>query len=111
MGKKGPEHHEPSSVSMLEGFPEFNACKEIFEGIWYQFFQKFQGHDDNITLKFAQGFDGKIVHICNFVMAVSEKTVARVNGFPCHGENWFKNKPIEHTVYTKLLKEEHQYMN
>ena len=41
MGMKVVEFHEPDYVSMLEGFPEFNACKEIFEGTSYQFFQKF----------------------------------------------------------------------
>ena len=61
MGQKGAECHDPSSISMLEGFPEFNACKEKFEGTWYQFFQKFQGYDDEITLYFTQGFDGKVV--------------------------------------------------
>ena len=65
MGWKGATRHEPSFVSVLEGFPEFNACKEIFEGV-YQFFQKFQGHDDDITLKFSQGLDGKVVHMGNF---------------------------------------------
>jgi hypothetical protein len=57
MGRKGVERHEPISVSVLEKFPEFNACKEKFEGTWYQFFQKFQGYDDEITLYF-EGFDG-----------------------------------------------------
>ena len=53
MGWKGVEFHELSYVSMLEGFPEFNACKEKFEGTWYKFFQTFQGYDDKITLYFA----------------------------------------------------------
>ena len=53
MGQKGATRHEPSFVSVLEFFPEFNACKEIFEGVWYRFFQKFQGHDDDITLKLS----------------------------------------------------------
>ena len=73
MGQKGATRHEPSSVSMLEGFPEFNSYKKRFEGIWYQFFQKFHGYDDEITLKFAQGFDGKFIHIGDFIMAISEK--------------------------------------
>ena len=86
MGQKGASRHETNFVSVLEGFPEFNACKEIFEGVWYQFFHEFQGHDDEITLKFAQGFDGKVMHIGNFVMVISEKTIARAIGLPHHGE-------------------------
>jgi hypothetical protein len=53
MGIKGVEHHEPVYVSVLEGLLEFNTCKEKFEGTWYQFFQKVQGYDDEITLHFA----------------------------------------------------------
>ena len=63
MGRKGAIHHEPNFVSVLEGFPESNACKEIFEGVWYHFFQRFQGHDNDITLKLSQGFNGKVIHI------------------------------------------------
>ena len=111
MGRKGVECHEPSFVSLLEGFPKFNACKKRFEGIWYQFFQKFQGYDDEITLKFAQGFDGKIVHIGDFIMAILEKTFAHATGLPRQGEHWFKNKPIESKMCTRFLKEEHQSAN
>ena len=62
-------------------------------------------------MKFAQGFDGKVVHIGDFIMTVSEKTVAHATGLPCHGECWFKNKPIECVVCTRFLKEEHQPAN
>ena len=83
MGGKEVEHHEPISISVLENFLEFNACKEKFEGTWYQFFQKFKGYEDEITLYFAQGFDGKVVHIGNFIMTVSEKTISCASGLPC----------------------------
>ena len=68
---------------------------------------KFHCYDDKITLYFAQGFNGKVVHIGNFIMTVSEKTIAHATGLPCHGECWFKNKPIEHVACTRFLKEEH----
>ena len=54
MGRNGVERHESISISMLEGIPKFNACKDKFEGTnWYRFFEKFQGYDDEITLYFA----------------------------------------------------------
>ena len=105
MGQKGVVHHESNSISILEGFPEFNACKEKFGCIWYQFFQKFQGRDDDITLKFAQGFDAKVMCIGDFIMEVLEKTIAHATSLPRQGECWFKNKPIERTVCTRFLKE------
>ena len=54
MGRKGVERHKPISNSVLECLPEFNACKEKFEGTnLYHFFKKIQGYDDEITLNFA----------------------------------------------------------
>ena len=47
------------------------------------------------------------MHIGDFIMAVSEKTVAHATALPCHGENLFTNKPIERVVCTRFLKEEH----
>ena len=51
------------------------------------------------------------MHIGDFIMAVSEKTVARATSLPRRWEHWFKNKTIERTVYTRFLKEEHQSTN
>ena len=98
MRRKGVEHHEPVSVSVVEFLPEFNACQEKIEGTWYQFFQKFQGYDDEITLYFTQGFDGKVVYIGNFIMIVSKKKIVHATALPYRGEHWFKNKTIEHAV-------------
>ena len=96
---------------MLENFPEFNACQEKFEGTQYQFFQKFQGYEDEITLCFTQGFYGKVIQIGNFLMTVSEKTIARATGLPCCGERWFKNRPIERVDCARFMKEEYQSEN
>ena len=112
MGKKGAKRHEPCSVSMLEGFLEFNTCKSKFVGIkWYDFFQKIRGYDDEVAQKFSQGFDGKVMHIGDFIMVVFEKTVSRATSLHYHGERWFKNKPIERVVCTRFLKEDHQSTN
>ena len=40
-----------------------------------------------------------------------EKTISHATGLPRQGEHWFKNKPIEPTVCTGFLKEEHQSAN
>ena len=68
MGRKGVERHEPVSVSVLEKFPEFNACQDKFKGTWYQFFQKFQGYEDEITLYFTQGCDTRKQRLRNTLL-------------------------------------------
>ena len=58
-----------------------------FEGTYsYKFFQKFRGYDDEIALYFAQGFDGKVTHIGNFIMVVYEQTISCAFGLHCWGE-------------------------
>ena len=92
----------------LEKIPEYNAYKCMIEEVGLKgFFEKFQGFDNEVTLQFAKGFDGKITQIGNFVMAVNEKTIARATGFPLEGEKWFKNKVIDKQLALQFLKQTH----
>jgi hypothetical protein len=65
---------------------------------WHSFFAKFQGYDDQVALKFTQGFDGKVSCIGDLVMGVSKKIVAQPLGCLKEGEKWFKNKLVEKHV-------------
>ena len=55
--------------------------------------QKLQGHDVNVTLTFAQGFDGNTAKIGDFTIEVTEASIAAATNLPRTGERWFKNKP------------------
>lgn len=50
------------------------------------FFAKFQGFDDEVTLQFAKGFDGKVVRTGDLIMAVNKKTISRVTILFLEGE-------------------------
>ena len=60
MSKIKNDHHESTSMKDLEQIPEYNACKRMIEESGLRvFFEKFQGFDNEVTLQFAKGFNGK----------------------------------------------------
>jgi hypothetical protein len=53
-----PRRYEPSSYADLFSIPEFAQCREVFLRVgWGPFLSSLQGHDDNISMQFAIGFD------------------------------------------------------
>lgn len=52
----------------------------------HMFFAKFQGFDDEVTLQFAKGFDGKVIRTGDLIMAVNKKTISRVTILFLEGE-------------------------
>ena len=68
---------------------EFNSadlherCLEIFENKqWISFFEKFNGHNEQASLSFAETFDGERARIGNLQIRLSEDILAQVTGFP-----------------------------
>ena len=83
---------EPSSQLF---FAEYDDCAVKFEQCgWLVFCQKLQGYDANVTLAFAQGFDGKTAKIGDFTFEVTEASIATATSLPCISERWFKSKPM-----------------
>ena len=75
---------------------------------WLVFFQKLQGHDANVTPAFAQGFDGKTTKIGDFMIEVTEASIATNTGLPCTGARWFKNKLVRAIDCNSFLVDGHQ---
>ena len=85
-------------VSRLE-LEKFNPteihekCMEIFEKKqWVTFFEKFDGHNDNVSLAFANLFDGERATVGNLNFRLSEDILAQIVGLPQQGERFFKTK-------------------
>lgn len=93
-------------------FVEYDDCTVKFEQCeWLVFCQKLQGHDANVTLAFAQGFDGKTTKIGDFTFEVIKASIATVTGLPCTGERWFKNKSVWAIDCNGFLVDWHQEPN
>ena len=64
-------------------FAEYDDCAAKFERCgWIVFCQKLQGNDANVTLAFAQGFDGKTTKIGDMTIEVTEASIAASTGLP-----------------------------
>ena len=56
---------------------------EIFEKKqWVTFFEKFDGNNENVSLAFAESFDGERAIVGNLNFRLSEDILAQVIGLP-----------------------------
>jgi hypothetical protein len=67
-----PKRYEPSSYADLFSIPEFSQCKELFLRTgWGAFLSSLQGHNDDLSMKFVVGFDGKKSHVGSLTFEVT----------------------------------------
>ena len=58
-------------------------CMEIFEKKqWVNFFEKFDGNNEHVSLAFAEKFDGEGVIVGNLHFRLSEDILAQIIGLP-----------------------------
>lgn len=109
MSKQRFDRHEPRSLEDLETIPNYNACKTmLITAISDTFFTKLQGINDQVSLQFSQGFDGKFTQVGDVVMAIKDKIISRATGLPLKGNKWFKNKSIDQHLSLQFLKPEYK---
>ena len=89
---------------------EFNSadlhekCLEIFENKqWISFFEKFNGHHEQVSMAFAETFNGEIARVGNLQIRLSEDVLAQVTGLPQQGERFFKTKQFKEKVWIPFL--------
>lgn len=93
-------------------FIEYEDYVEKFEQfVWLVFDQKLQRHDANVTLAFAQVFDGKTTMIGDMTMEVTKDSIAAATRLLQSAERWFKNKPVKAIDYNLFLVDAHQNPN
>ena len=70
-----PEKFNPTDIH--------ENCMEIFEKKqWVTFFEKFDGHNEHVSLAFAETFDGEGVIVGNLHFRLSEDILAQIIGLP-----------------------------
>ena len=81
---------EPSKFNPID---IHESCLEIFENKqWVTFFEKFDGHNEQVSLDFAETFDGEGVIVGNLHFILSEDILAQITDLPQQGEIFFKTK-------------------
>ena len=70
--------NEPNNVDSIRKHP---AVMQIFEQAgWLQFLEKFQGFDLDLTMEFAQSFDGSQATMRRLDILMSEESLSRITG-------------------------------
>jgi hypothetical protein len=100
-----PKRYEPSSYADLFSIPEFAQCMEVFlHAGWGSFLSSLQGHDDDLSMQFAVGFDDKITHVGSLNFAVTEESIVVATKLPRMGDRWFKNHQLSRLSYNRVFK-------
>ena len=101
----GVDRHEPLSRQVMEKTWEFQSARELFlKNGWFPFFDKFTGHNDEVSLHFVRSFDGKKAQIGDISLLVSERTIAQETGLRREGAHWFKKESLARAQINRLFK-------
>ena len=80
-------HYEPGSIKDIEETLEYNAYREMLHSQrWHKLFVKVCGHNNSISLSFAQGFYHRVIRFKDIVMEVVANTIVEATGLPQTGE-------------------------
>jgi hypothetical protein len=60
----------------------------------FDFFSTFQGHDEHISMIFAQNFDGFKTVVGKLLMHVTNHSIAKEFKLPIYGERWWKKENV-----------------
>ena len=78
-----PNQFEPETYQDLFQITEFRECQEVFFRTgWNPFLHLLQGYDEEISLLFAMGFDGRMERVGHISLQVIEESIARATKLP-----------------------------
>jgi hypothetical protein len=67
---------ERERTKLLEAFPQM--AHKFKDAGWFDFFSTFQGHDEHISMTFAQNFDGFESVVGKLLMHVTEHSILKL---------------------------------
>ena len=75
---------------------------------WGSFLRLLEGHNDEISLLFAKGFDGKMAKVGHLTFSMTEESIALATKFPREGARWHKHLFLPWTTHEFALRVEYQ---
>jgi hypothetical protein len=79
---------EPIGGELLEAYPEI--MQKFINAGWYHFCCNFQGYQEEVSMLFAQNFDGFKTQVGRVLIYVTEHSIGLACHLPVHGERWWK---------------------
>ena len=94
MGKSGKVNRaEPTDVGWIENLP---GCVEFFQQAgWMEFFKKIDGHNTEVSYKFAQGLKNDMVTFDTLKFKLTVELISEATGIKNEGEPWLKKLPFD----------------
>jgi hypothetical protein len=83
---------EPEGAELLEAYPQM--AQRFKDAGWFEFLTTFQGYDEQVSMVFAQNFDGFEVEIGKLLMLVTEQSIAKACRLVVGGERWWKKEHV-----------------
>ena len=81
------------------------TVQQILQGSrFYDFLQKFLGENYEVSMAFAQSFDGQQVHVGSIKFKVTEAFISEATGLPMAGERWYKKMTMRIGDFIAFLK-------
>ena len=106
-----PNRFEPESYQDLFQFPEFKECQEVFFHVgWNPFLHLLQGYDEEISLLFAMGFNGKKAMVGHLVFPITEESITITTKLPREGDQWHKHWFVPRASHNFALKPEFRHV-
>ena len=85
---------------------EFPECATIFQRAgWFDFFQRINGFNLELSYRFAQGFDKNTVSFDTLKFELTRVLIEEATGIAVEGELWFKKIPFSFNSKYFLLPE------
>ena len=106
-----PNRFEPERYQDLFQLPELKECREVFfHACWNLFLHLLQGYDEEISLLFAMGFDGKKARVGHLVFPVTEESIMLVTNIPREGMWWHKHWFVPWESHNFAIKPEYWHV-
>jgi hypothetical protein len=81
-------HLEPKGVELLEAYPQISY--KFRDAGCFNFFSTFQGYHEQISMMFAQNFDGFKIVMGKYLIHVTEHSIGTRCMLSIYGERWWK---------------------
>jgi hypothetical protein len=93
-------------IELLEACPKI--MEKFIQGEWFKFCCTFQGHHEEISMLFANNFDGFQTQVGDVIIHVTEHSIAVTCHLPVKGERWWKKRRLPADLCNQFLVAEHQ---
>jgi hypothetical protein len=92
---------EPNGSQTLLLFD--NARKDLENGGWLVFIQRFEGFNLSVAQQFALTFDGCRAKVGDIQLELNEEFISSATGLPATGQRWFKNSKVDEVSWPLLF--------